>query len=69
MGEKCCGRRSRGRPGKLVIPGGGVAAEIATLALVTKLDPVSLMRTPPDVIRALYDGMRKLNERRRSKHG
>ena len=62
-------RRSRGRPGKLGIPGGGVAAEIANLALQTGLDPLSLMRTPPDVMRALYDGARKLRERRTRKHG
>lgn len=68
MGEGHRLRGFRGRPGKL-IPGGGVAAEIADLALTTGLDPVSLMRTPSDVIRALYDGRRKLNERRRAKHG
>jgi len=62
-------RRSRGRPGKLGIPGGGVAAEIANLSLAYGLDPLSLMRTPPDVMRALYDGAKKQRERRTRRHG
>ena len=58
-------RRAGRRPGKLTIPGGGVAKEIADLALKTTIDPLALMRTPPEVLRALYDGAQKLDKRRR----
>ena len=69
MGEDDRRSRRGRRPGKLIVPGGGVAKHIADLALLTGLDPLSLMRTPPEVVRALYDGAKKLSERRRARHG
>ena len=69
MGEERRRGRSRGRPGKRLIPGGGVAKEIAELSLITSIDPLALMRTPAEVLSALYDGAQKLQERRRSRHG
>jgi hypothetical protein len=60
-------RRARGRPPKL-IPGGGVAAEIADLAIALGVAPGSLLDTPVDILVALYDGLRRRDERRR-RHG
>ena len=69
MGEEHRHGRHRGRPGKLLIPGGGVARHIAELAILTGVDPLSLMRSPYDVVIALYDVARKISERRHGRHG
>ena len=60
-------RRSHERRqlGKLTVPFGGVAKEIAELSLATNISPSELMRTPHVVLRALYDGVRRRNEQRK----
>ena len=39
------------------------------LALASGVSPLALMQTPYEVLAALYDGVRKRDERRRSRHG
>lgn len=68
MEERHRRRGSGSRLGKLIIPFGGVAQEIARLALATRISPLELMRTPIDVIRALYNELNKRQKEPR-RHG